>query len=76
MAKNLISRPILAHQIFSWVVTLLDVRHCRKLSSYSISRKAYDPHSRNGEKPNFGPDLGPLGPNSTQALIQAITYAI
>ena len=30
----------------------------------------------NGEKPNFGPDLDPLGPNSTQALIQAITYAI
>ena len=42
----------------SQVLPLLDVRHCRKLSSYSISRKAYDPN-----KPNIGPDLGPFGPN-------------
>ena len=33
------------------------------LSSYSISRKLYDPHSRKWKKnPHFGPDLGQLGP--------------
>ena len=31
---------------FSWVWPLLDVRHCRKLLSNSISCKTYDPNSR------------------------------
>ena len=46
-----------------WVLPLLNVRHCRKLWSYSISRKAYDPNSRKWKKPHFGPDLGPLSRN-------------
>ena len=46
MAKNLVSGPILARfgpnlvpQIFLWVLPLLDVMHCCKLSLYAISRK-------------------------------------
>ena len=50
---------------FSQVLTLLDVRHCRKLSSYSISRKMCHPNSRKWQKkPHFGPDLGSMVPNS------------
>ena len=71
MAKNLILGPILACLVqiwgpdfFSWVLLILDVRHCHKLSLYAISRKTYDPNLANGEKPHFGPDLGLLGPNS------------
>ena len=48
---------------FSCVLPLLDVRHCRKLSLYAISRKTYDPNSINGEKPHFGPDLRSFSPN-------------
>ena len=51
MAKNLISDPIFCcfakiwgPKFFSWILPLLDVRHCRKLSSYSISQKAHDPN--------------------------------
>ena len=47
-----------------WFLPLLDIRHCRKLSLYSISKKTFDPNSRNSEKPHFGPDLGPLDLNS------------
>ena len=46
--------------------TLLDVRHCRKLSSYAISRKTSDPNSRKWQKNLildlirlFGPRFGP-----------------
>ena len=28
--------------VFTWVLPLLDVIHCCKLSSYAISRKKYD----------------------------------
>ena len=28
-------------KFFSWVLPLLDVRHCHKLSSYPISRKTF-----------------------------------
>ena len=51
-------------KFFLWVLPLLDVRHCRKLSSYSFSRKTYDLNSRKWQKPHFGPDLGSLRPNS------------
>ena len=51
-------------KFFSYVLPLLDVRYCCKLSPYLISRKTYDPNSKNGEKPQFGLDLGLLGPNS------------
>ena len=50
--------------IFPWNFSLLCVRHCHKLSSYSISRKTYDPNSRKWQKSQFGPDIGPLTPNS------------
>ena len=47
---------------FSWVLPLLDVRHCCKLPFYPISKKPNDPDSKNGEKPHFEPVLGPLAP--------------
>ena len=46
---------------FSWVLPLLDIRHCRNLSLYAISRKTYGPNSIKWWKPHFGLDLGPLG---------------
>ena len=52
MAKNLISSSIwaclaeiCAPKVFSWILLLIDIRYCRKLSSYSVSRKTYDPNS-------------------------------
>ena len=45
----------------SWVLLLLDVRHCRKLSLYG---KRMIQNEENGKKPHFGPRLGSLGPNS------------
>ena len=33
-----------------WVLSLLDVKHCCKLSSYAISRKMYDPNWRKWQK--------------------------
>ena len=71
MAKNLISDPVLARltlKIFEWVLPLLDLRHCRKLSLYAILRKRYDPNSRKCKKLPFGPDLVPLGPYSGRQL--------
>ena len=56
--------PNLGRQFFFLVLLLLDVRHCCKLSLYAISRKTMIQTQLNGKKPNFGPDLGPLGPNS------------
>ena len=38
--------PNLGPKTFFVGLTLLDLRHCRKLSSYAYSRKAYDPNSR------------------------------
>ena len=35
---------------FSGILHLLDVRHCRKLSSNAISRKTYDPNTRKWRK--------------------------
>ena len=70
--KNLILGQILSHltQIYApsfnsffRVLPLLDVRHCRKLSLYAISRKTYDPNSINEQKPHFGPDLRSFSPN-------------
>ena len=58
MTKNLILWP----QIFSWVLTLPDHRHCHKLLSYAILGKLIMKTQENGEKPHFGHDLGPLGP--------------
>ena len=43
---------------------LLDVRHCHKQSTYSTSKKIIIQTQANGKKLHFGPDLGPLVPNS------------
>ena len=40
-------------KFFSWVLPLLHVSHCRKLSSYAISKKTYDPNSRKWRKTLF-----------------------
>ena len=53
--------PNFVLKLFSWVLLLLDVIHC-KLSLYAISRKTKDPTSRKLCE-NFGLDLHPLHPN-------------
>ena len=42
---------------FSWVLPLLDVRHCCNISLYAISRKTNDPNSMAKKTPHSGPDL-------------------
>ena len=47
MSRNLVLSSILARfaQIWGpWVLPLLDVRHCSKLSLCAIARKKYDPN--------------------------------
>ena len=61
--------PKFGSEFFSWILLLLDVRHCRKLSLYAISRKAYDPSlSKWPKKTHFGPDLGSSNLNSGHLL--------
>ena len=72
--KNLISSPILTQipptpNFFSRILSLLDVRHCCKLSLYAI-----DPNPKNGKKLHFGPDLGPLGHNVFSSKIWLRQY--
>ena len=46
---------------FTWVLPLLDVIHCYKLSLYTISRKTYEPNLRKWQKNLVsGPILAPL----------------
>ena len=51
--KNLVSGPILTpwpkfgtQNFFSWILLLLHVRHCCKLSFYATSRKPNEPNLR------------------------------
>ena len=37
-------------KIFSWILPVLDVRHCCKLSLYAISRKTDEPNLRKWQK--------------------------
>ena len=51
----------LAPNCFSSVWLLLDVRLCRKLSSYAISRKTYNPNPRNWQKTSLWACFGSAG---------------
>ena len=51
--------PNLGHRFFFEVSALLDVRHCSKLQSCTISRKSNDANLRKWQKPNFEPNFGP-----------------
>ena len=55
--KNLVSGPILTpwrkfgtQNFFSWILLLLHVRHCCKLSFYAISRKPNEPNLTKQQK--------------------------
>ena len=49
---------------FSWVLPLLHVIHCCKLSLYVISRKTNEPNLKKwGKKSSFELDFGPFSPN-------------
>ena len=49
-------------QFFSWVLPLLGVRHCHKLSLHAIPREnIWSKTQENDKKPHFGPDLIPVG---------------
>ena len=52
-------------KLFSWVLPLLDVIHCCKLSLYAMKRKTNKQTWKNGKKSSFGPDFGLFGPNSS-----------
>ena len=51
-------RPWFGPQIIFEVSALLDVRHCPKLQSCAISRKANDAYLKNGKNPYFEPNFG------------------
>ena len=70
MTKNLVLCPIwsLWHKFesqnfLSWILPLLDVRNCSKLSLYDISRKTNEPNLRKWQKLSFGPNFGTFSPN-------------
>ena len=51
---------IWAQKNFLWILPVLDVRHCCKLSLHAISSKNNKPNLRKwGKKPSFGPNFGP-----------------
>ena len=78
MAKTLISDPVWVPRNFSsWVLPLLVVRQCYKLSSYGISRKTNGQTLKNDKKPNFGSDFGPFGPNlGHQIFLQVLPILV
>ena len=47
-----------------WILPLLEIGHCCKLSLYAISRKTNEPTWENGKKQSFEPDFSPFDPNS------------
>ena len=62
---NLVSPHTHTQKFFLRVLSLLHVRHCCKLSLHAISREKHDTNSIKWlKRTHFGPDLGPLGPNS------------
>ena len=73
MAKKLILGLILAllaqicptptphPQFYLFILPLLDVRHCCKLSLCAISGKTNKPNMRKWQKPIFRPNFGPFG---------------
>ena len=73
MAKNLVQDLILTlltnlgHNFFFfflWILPLLEIGHCCKLSLYAISRKTNEPTWENGKKQSFEHDFSPFDPNS------------
>ena len=49
-------------KFFSWVLPLLHIIHCCKLSLYAISRKTIEPNFRKWPKTIFAPNFGPFWP--------------
>ena len=66
MAKNLVPGPIFSPlaQIWPQKIFFVDFTYtiCR-LSLCAASRKTYQPNLRKWQKPSFGPNFGPFGPN-------------
>ena len=50
---------IWAQNFFSWILPLLVVRHCYKISLYVIARKTNEPNLRKWQKPSFESKFGP-----------------
>ena len=61
---------------FWWILPLLNVRHCSKLSLYAISRKTNEPNLRKWQKnpPSFWPDFGHFGPQKCFSLVLNIRH--
>ena len=54
MTKNLVGTL----NFFSWILPLLNVRHCCKLSLYAILRKPNETNLRKGKKPSSRTNFG------------------
>ena len=63
MAKKLILGQIWSLNFFLWVLPIVDVIHCCKLSLYPISREINEPNLKKKEKPSLGKNFGPFGQN-------------
>ena len=70
IAKKRVSGPILARlkhnwvlSFFSWILSLLHVRCCCKLSLYAISRKINELNLRKWQKTQFPDRFCPFEPN-------------
>ena len=50
--------PFWPQRSFSWILALLDVKNCYKLSLYTLSRKTNELNLRKCKKPIFWPDFG------------------
>ena len=53
----------LGTKLFSWILTLLHVTHCRKLSLYAISRNTNQPNLTKWQNSSFRINFGPFRPN-------------
>ena len=54
---------LIPKNFFSWILPLLQVRNCCKLSFSAISRKTNEPNLRKWKKPSFETNFGPFGLN-------------
>ena len=69
--------PKFSHsKIFLWILVLLDVRNCCKLSLYAIPGNTNEPNLRKWQKnPSFRPDFSPnMGPKKFFVGFISTTY--
>ena len=63
-------------QFFVWILPLLDVRHCCKLSRYAVSKKTNEPHLRKWPKTSFWDWFRPVGLKFGQRVYFFFKYLV